>query len=190
MHKKQRLKQLKLAVFSADWNEAQNACDRLFHFGGRFNKTGRRKCRRLLIELLDQENSRARNAVAMTFRINRFNAAVGPLFRAITKPENSRYRGTLVYALEKLNCRHHLGELFRILFGAAGNWEVQASTLNILEEQTFEFTRNELQTIAEGWNAIQNDWNRLNTIDESNIRETNFNRTLIQRLVDGYLAYL
>ena len=190
MNKKQRVEHLKSAVFSEDWDEAKDACRRLFHFGGRFNKTGRRKCRRFLVELLDQENPWTRNVVAITFRINRFNAAVDPLFHAITKPENSRYNGTLVYALEKLNCGHHLGELFSILFGAAGNWEVQASALCILEEQIFEFIRDELRTIAEGWNAIQNDWNRLNNIDEGKIRETDFDRMLIQSFVDGYLAYL
>ena len=190
MNKRQRVEHLKSAAISEDWDEAKDACHRLFHFGGRFNKTGRRKCRRFLIELLVQENPRARNAAAMTFRINRFNAAVVPLFHAIVKPENARYRGTLVYALEKLNCSNHLGKLFSLLFGAVGNWEVQASTLNILEEQIFEFTRDELRTIAEGWNAIQNNWNRLNSIDENNIREIDFDRKLIQGLVDGYLAYL
>lgn len=190
MNKRQRVEHLKSAVMSEDWHEAKDACQRLFHFGGRFNRTGRRKCRRFLIALLYQENPRARNAAAMTFRINRFNTAVVPLFHAIIKPENSRYRGTLVYALEKLNCIYHLGELFSILFGAAGNWEVQASILNILEEQIFEFTKDELRTIAESWNAIQNNWNTLNNIDENNIREIDFDRRLIQHFVDGYLAYL
>ncbi|GAB3296938.1 hypothetical protein GCM10027348_19730 [Hymenobacter tenuis] len=140
--------------------------------------------------MLNQENPQARNAAALTFRIYRFNAAAGPLFRAVHKPENFKSRGTLVYALGKLNCSHHLGELFSILFGAAGNWEVQVHVLSILDEQTFSFTKEELQKIKSEWYSIQNEWNELNNIDENNIRKIEFDRILIQSFVDDYLIYL
>ena len=190
MTKAQRIAHLKAALFSDDWETAERASDALFHFGGRFNKTGRRKSRLYLLRILDQEQSYARNAVAMTFRKNRFNTAVIPLLRAITKPENSRTRGKLAFALETLNCSQQLGELFAILFGAADNWMVQASMVEILEEQIFVFTKDELHGIERGWNAIRADWNRLNTIDEDNISEIHYHRALIQDLVDGFLAYL
>jgi hypothetical protein len=126
----------------------------------------------------------------MTFQKNRFNAAVTPLLRAITKPENNRTRGKLVYALETLNCSQKLGELFAVLFGAADNWTVQASIVEILEEQIFVFTKDELREIEQGWNAIRADWNSLNNIDEDNISQLHYHRALIQNLVDGFLAYL
>lgn len=190
MNKKQRVDSLKAAVFSENWDEAQDACNRLFHLGGRFNKTGRKRERQFLIRLLDQEKPKARNAAALTFRFNRYNMAVVPLLRAVAKPENTKHRGTLVYALEKLKCHQHLGDLFSILFGAIGNWEVQNHTLRILEEQTFEFTREEIQKVAKDWNAIRDNWNGLNNIDEKHISHLDFDRELIQRFVDDYLAYL
>ncbi|RFP64045.1 HEAT repeat domain-containing protein [Hymenobacter lapidiphilus] len=190
MNKKQRVEYLKAAVFSEDWNVAQDACGKLFHFGGRFNKTKRKKHRQFLIQLLDQEKPRARNAAALTFRLNRYSAAVIPLLHAITKPENSKNRGTLVYALEKLKCHHHLGDLFSVLFGATGNWEVQNHTLRVLEEQIFEFTREEVQKVAKDWNVIRDNWNILNSIDEKHISQLDFDRKLIQSFVDDYLVYL
>ncbi|HEX8350218.1 MAG TPA: hypothetical protein VF598_09655 [Hymenobacter sp.] len=190
MNRKQKIEKHKSDVFSDNQREAQYACNKLFHLGGGFSKIGQKKCRKFLITLLDQEKPRTRNAVAITFRNNEFNAALNPLLQAINKPENSRSRGTLVYALEKLDCSKKLSELFDILFGAANNWEVQASVLTILDEQIFEFTESELQTIQEKWNQLAPSWNQLNHINEDAISEVNIDRKLIQEFVDGYLAYL
>lgn len=190
MTRQQRIAQLKVTLFSDDGEAAGRASDALFHFGGRFHKTGRRKSRQYLLCILDQQQSFARKAVALTFRKNRFHTAVPPLLRAITKPENARTRGTLAYALETLNCSQKLGELFAILFGALDNWTVQASILTILDEQVFEFTKAELQGIEEGWKAVKGDWKELNGLDEQRISEIAHDRNLIQHVVDGYLAYL
>lgn len=89
-----------------------------------------------------------------------------------------------------LDCSQPLSALFGILFGAVNNWEVQASALTILEEQIFEFTSDELYDIAAGWDAVKDDWNRLNDIDESSSSKPDHDRALIQDFVDGYLAYL
>ena len=102
--------------------------------------------------------------------------------RAIEAPLFMRWRD--------LNCSQHLGELFAILFGSADNWEVQASALTILDEQVFEFIRAELMTIGTDWDAIKHNWNRLNGIDEKKPHEIDHDQALIQRAVDGYLAYL
>lgn len=190
MNKQQRVDNWKLAVFSDDWEAAISACSKLLNFGGRFNKTGRRRCQQFLLDVLSQEKPLARNAAALTFREYHFQPALLPLLRAIHKVENARYRGILLYALEMLDCSQPLSALFGILFGAVNNWEVQASALTILEEQIFEFTSDELYDIAAGWDAVKDDWNRLNDIDESSSSKPDHDRALIQDFVDGYLAYL
>jgi hypothetical protein len=55
MTKAQRIAHLKANLFSDDWETAKRASDALFHFGGRFNKTGRRKSRQYLLRILDQD---------------------------------------------------------------------------------------------------------------------------------------
>lgn len=190
MNRKQKIDNLKATVFSDDRNVVEEACVKLFHWGGGFSKTGRRKCRQFLIDLLDQDNGMVRNFVALTFRNQEFDAAVNPLFKAISKPENFSDRSTLVHVLRELNCSHHLGEVFAILFGSANDFVVQRSALKILDGQVFKFTQAELATIAADWDTLKNSWDRLNSTDEQEFNRFGYDRDYIQSYVDYYLAYL
>ncbi|UOQ77893.1 hypothetical protein MUN84_04405 [Hymenobacter sp. 5516J-16] len=190
MSKKDRLTYLKSAVFSADRNEARNACYRLFHFGGRFHKTTQRRNRRFLLDLLVHENAQVRNAVAIVFRENRFNHAVIPLLKAIKNPANLQNRGTLVYALQALNCRKKLVELFEIVFEAAGNnWEVQQHVLTVLDEQSFVTTPAELRHIKQRWEDLRPSWNRINNITAGAPARYDLDDTLIQSFIDEHLTH-
>ena len=207
MNKKQRVEKLKAAVFSDDWETQKRACNQLFHFGGRFNKTSQRKLRHYLVSLFDQDNVNTRNAVALVVRENHYQPALRPLLRALQKPENSRSRMTLAYALENLNCGQHLGELFEIVFGAADNYVALLHLLSVLEEQIFEFTRAELEQIAKRWEEIKPTWDDLYNQDKGTDDDKageeeargmlpiyaghiEFDQETIQDLVDWYLAYL
>ncbi|MCB2409083.1 hypothetical protein [Hymenobacter lucidus] len=187
MNKQAQFDRLQEAVFSGSWNEVCSACNRLYHFGGGFNKTIQRKCRRFLLGLLNQENAQIRNAAALTFRHNRANWAVCPLLSALKKPANLRSRGTLAYALQTLNCSRHLRALFELLFGAAGNnWEVQMHILTILDDQSFIITQTDMQSIQQQWEDLKPSWNRLNNITAANRSERSLDETLIQGFVDEY----
>ncbi|UOQ71771.1 hypothetical protein [Hymenobacter cellulosilyticus] len=189
MRKKDRLARLKAAVFSGSREAAYGACQALYHFGGGFSKTAQRRCHRFLVSLLDHEDAHIRNAAALTFRHNRASWAVAPLLCALHNPANLRSRGTLAYALEQLNCRRHLGSLFRALFGAAGNsWEVQMHILTILETQTFTYTPAEIRHIQQQWESLKLDWNRLNNIPVGSGAKGALDEKLIQQFVDQYAA--
>lgn len=190
MSKKTRLERLRAAVFSGSRAEKQRACQRLYHFGGGFSKTAQRRCHRFLLGLLEHENAHIRNAAALTFRRNRAHWAVEALLRALHHPANLRNRGALAYALQTLNCRRHLGSMFRALFEAAGNnWEVQMHVLTILEKQTFRApTPAEAHSIRQQWEALRPRWNQLNNITAANRSERSLDEELIQRIVDEQVA--
>ncbi len=190
MNRKQKIDKLKASVFSDEREIVQEACFKLFYWGGGFSKTGRRKCRQFLLDLLDQDNGMVRNFVALTFRNQGFNAAVNPLFKAIFKPENFSNRSTLVHVLRELNCSQHLGDVFAILFGSANDFVVQRSSLKILDGQAFGFTRADLLTIAANWDALKDNWNRLNSIDKQRFHQFGYDQDCIQSYVDYYLTRL
>ena len=158
------------------------AADRLFEIGGQENID-------FLIGLLDQQNSGVRNVVALTFRNCKFNDALEPLLKAIRKKENKGLTGTMVYALEELNCSHKLCELFDILFDES-NWEVQNHVLTVLDKQIFQFTEEDLMGIKTKWENIKYSWNDLNKIDKDNLQPHDLDKDLIQNFVDGYVSYL
>ena len=116
MRIEQEIKKVKREIFSDDWEKMKVSADRLFEIGGQENID-------FLIGLLDHQNSGVRNIVALTFRNYKFNDALDPLLRAIRKKENKGLTGTMVYALEELDCSHKLCELFDILFDE-NSWEV------------------------------------------------------------------
>jgi len=188
MTKKQRIERLKANVFSDDWETQKWACHDLFHFGGRFNKTGRRKNRRFLVGLLGHEDPHVRNAVALLFRDSRYQPALNSLLEAIKNPANARHNGTMAYALEKLDCSRKLGELFEVVFGAANNFEVLQHTLTALNEQHFRINNDKLHQIARRWEEVKPTWDELNTKGKS--LPGDFTQAVIQDFVDDFMAYL
>jgi hypothetical protein len=179
----QEIEKLKTDIFSGDRDTMKEAVNRLFTSGGQDNID-------YLIGLLDQGNSLIRNEVAMTFMDNKFNDALEPLLNSINKPENRNARGTMVYALQALDCSQKLKELFYILFTATKNIEVQSGILTVLEEQEFEFTRTDLMEIRTTWDKLKETWNDSNGIKEGDRKEYEIDREAIQDFVDGYVSYL
>ena len=183
MRVNQEIETLKTDIFSDNWDKMKKSSNRLFEIGGRENID-------YLLGLLDQPNPLVRNAVALTFMDNKFNDALEPLLKSITKEENKSARGTMVYALEALDCSNKLKELFDILFTAAKNAEVQTGILTVLDEQEFEFTKNDLSEIQEKWERLKDHWDKMNGIDKENKKDYEIDRDVIQNFVDGYVSYL
>ena len=168
------IEHLKASIHSVDWETAKNASDELATIGGK-------EVVDFLISLLNQSNAKLRNVAALGLREMRDNCAIEPLLNAINKKGNENNRGTMVYALQTSDCSQKLPEIFDLLF--YGNFEVRMMASTILEEQIFEFTRQDLHNIQCKWEDLQ----------EHPEKCPGFNaevKDLIQDFVADYLAYL
>ena len=106
----------------------------------------------LYLITLDNTRSDKRHLGTIGLRCLRDNRAVDPLFAAALKKENINYNGSLVYALTELDCSHKLRELFEILF--YHGYEAQVHAYNILCDQTFEFSRQDIIDVKKEWQDL------------------------------------
>ena len=100
-----------------------------------------------LIRLLASHDPAIRNDAALELRELGDAAAVGPLLTAAEKPANANDRGTLIYALQTLDCSSHFARLFDLAL--TGSYEVQCHALSILENQRMQATSLEVATARE-----------------------------------------
>lgn len=136
----------------------------------------------LFIELLESTDPRVRNSVALGIYEIKPQTALEPLLRAIFKPENHNYNGTLVFALEQLDCTQKLKEVFRILFYES--FEAKISASSILNNQIFDFSRKDLLYIKAMWQDLLNNPHKCPGFDNKKIRES------IEADVEGIMSYL
>ncbi|WP_426492721.1 HEAT repeat domain-containing protein [Hymenobacter sp. 102] len=167
------VEQLKQEATSDDWQKANAACNQLANLPGNQGFDA-------LLSLLSDTNPRARNAAALALRGRADNRAIEPLLAAIRTPNTRGYNGTLVYALQTLDCRHHLKELFEILFYQG--YEAKQMAMQVLEEQEFEFTTEDLLSIQRQWNACKAQPELCYRFEE--------NHENIDYFVEGFMAYL
>ena len=92
-----------------------------------------------LIQRLETTTDTAhRNTIAIVFRDLRSDKAINSLIKLINKPELKNCRGTLIYALEKLNVADRLDDFIDLL--ADGNYEVKCNTYTLFEKQLANMT--------------------------------------------------
>jgi len=132
------------------------------------------------ISQLTNDDPVVRDRVALGLYDLQDNKAVGPLLKAINKPENSNYNGTLAFALSALDCSTLLKEIFDLLF--YGNAEVRMSVEVILDEQIFEFNKADLLSIEAKWESIKKNPQDCPYFEKY--------KEQIQYFVDSFLAYL
>lgn len=137
---------------------------------------------KLFIELLESTNPQVRNSVALGIYKLKPQAALEPLLTAIFKPENHNYNGTLVFALEQLDCTNKLKDVFRILFYES--YEAKMSAYAILDKQIFEFTRTELLEIQAMWNDLLANPEKCPGFNSGATKE------MIKVSVQGFMGYL
>ena len=164
---------LKAEFVSSDWAIAEPALDKLVSIGGD-------EVFEFLVSFLSSTDVLLRNRASIALHDLEDNRAVGPLMQAITKKENKNYRGTMVYALDTLNCSHLLVEMFDLLF--YGNAEVRMGAISILDGQIFEFDSDDLHIIKAKWNDVQQ--------HPELCPEYIQHKEDIQHTVDGFIAYL
>jgi len=90
-----------------------------------------------LISILSSDNSDIRNRAALALENIKDNRALEPLLAAIFIKENHNYNGTMVFALEPLDCSKKLKEIFKILF-----FETYESNISFYQERLTRNTKN------------------------------------------------
>ncbi len=133
------------------------------------------KKKRNLSKILLSKQPKVRNRAALIIRKIADNQAIMPLLSAIFKKRNRNYNGTLVYALQVLDCSNYLKEIFKILFFEG--FEAKHMAYSILCDQEFVFTKTDLI-------AIQKMYREYEKIACKNDTETN------EMIRDSYVAYM
>ncbi|MGB4775110.1 MAG: HEAT repeat domain-containing protein [Daejeonella sp.] len=172
---KKETDQLKKDIFSDDWDLIKSAAGRLIEIGGD-------EIVDFFISLLALDNPNIRNMAALALHDLKDNRAVEPLLKAIFKQENHQKNGTMVYALEELDCSTKLKEIFQILFYQT--WESKQSAYSILSSQVFTFISDDLLEIKNSWDDIKSYPEKCPGYDDVKTRE------MIQNAVEGYMEYL
>jgi hypothetical protein len=172
---KQEIESLKQNMFSDDWELVKSSADKLGEIGGE-------EITDFLISLLKSENSGLRNRAALALEEIKNNRAVEPLLEAIFKKENHNYNGTMVFALESLDCSRNLKDIFRILFYES--FEAKISAYRILTEQKFDFTQEDLTEIKQMFDGCKSHPDKCPCFEDEKIQ------TIIQEAVEAYLSLL
>jgi len=167
------IEQLKKNVFSDDWKLVCSSADRLGEIGGD-------EVVNFLIALLDLDKPGIRNRAALALEDIKDNRALEPLLKAIFKNENHNYNGTMVFALESLDCSEKLKEIFQILFYES--YEAKISADAILSDQKFEFTKQDLVDIQEMWEDCKLHPEKCPAYQDS--------KEMIENAVEGFMCYL
>ncbi|MBB4081145.1 hypothetical protein GGR28_003793 [Lewinella aquimaris] len=132
-------------ICSENWTVALEASDNLAQTGGE-------EIIRYLIQLLKSSSPSTRNASGLALRELKAQKALNPLLEAIFKSANYNYNGTLVYALQGLDCSTKLLEIFKILF--FHSFEAKMGAYTILEEQSFKMTREDSRQLNSMWKEL------------------------------------
>lgn len=170
-----KIENWKEKILSKDWKIALNAADNLAKIGGD-------EVIKFLIKLLDSKEARIRNAAALSIRDTKDNQAIKPLLKSIFKPENRDYNGTMVYALQTLDCKNNLVELFKILFYES--YESKMGAYAILDEQIFEFHREDLMEIQKMWRDCNDKPEKINGFDDEKTI------LMMKEAYEGFMEYI
>ena len=173
MQPEQTLDSLKADFFSPDPVVATAAAGRLGELRGT-------EVIDFLLSVLKSKDALQRNSAALALRDIGDNRAGEPLWQEIQNPENRNKRGTMVYALEKLDCSQKLPDLFDLLF--YGSYEVKMYAGTILDEQIFEFSEADLHAIQRKWDDLQRHPEKC--VDFESCKDD------IQHFVEGFTSYL
>jgi len=135
-----------------------------------------------LISQLNNNDPSIRNNAALQLADLGANQVVNALLDAILKVDNFGNNGTLVYALQKLDCSQKLVEVFAILFYQ--DYEAKLMAHQLLDQQVFEFSKEDLLTIQAMWHDCIKHPEKCPDFGTVAVRD------MIEHDVAGYLSYL
>lgn len=149
------LEELESNLFSNDWEVSVDAADKLAGLNTPESIA-------VLIKAIDSDDNFIRNAAALGIREANNEVAFLALWNRIIELGPDEEIGTLVYSMEMADCSNYLLELINLYFN--GNYEVENSTSVIINEQTFNLTKEELIKIKEELN------NQDMTLEDLNVK--------------------
>ncbi len=135
----------------------------------------------LIIDKLNSLDGQGRyiaSHLILTFKID---SAKDRLIQRILDNDTMNNNGTMTYALGHLDCRNNLVDVFKIL--ATQSYESKCHAYNILCEQQFEFTENDIQemkTILK-WVELNKEGNQIFDLETLE---------MIQEAYEGFELYL
>ena len=135
----------------------------------------------LIIHKLDSKETSIRyiaSHMILTFKIEKSKEK---LIKRILDKDTFNSNGTMTYALSHLNCQNYLVNVFEIL--ATQSYESKMHAYNIMSEQTFEFTEDDLNKMKNIWNQFEESTKRNKDLDEETIE-------LVKDGYEGYVSYL
>ncbi len=133
-----------------------------------------------LLKLIDSKDAEVRDVTALKLKKLKDDRAIEPLLNSIF--QNRNFNGTMVYALESLNCEKHLVSIFRILFYEG--YEAKLGAYSILSEQSFEFSQDELLNIQNMWEeCIANPTSHAGFVNKEI-------RIMMEDAYNGFMEYL
>ena len=95
----------------------------------------------LLDMLLKEHNDNLRNVIALSLGSLKADDAVPILIQLVKKPELKNKRGSLVYALQNLDCKNYFIDIVELI--CDGNYEVCNHALDIFESLVDEISYSE-----------------------------------------------
>ena len=97
-----------------------------------------------LLELINKTNNPLiRNTIALIFMDLKFNNAVPIIISLINNPKNKGVTGTLIYALEDLNCANFIKEIIHILFD--GSYESKFNLYLLLKKKICDMNNDDIE---------------------------------------------
>ena len=103
------------------------------------------------------------------------------LIERILDPDTLNSNGTMSYALSHLNCESKLVELFKIL--ATQSFESKNHAYNMLSDQIFKFTREDLTEIEQIWLKTKMQPKENQIFDDETLN-------MVQDVYESFSAYL
>jgi hypothetical protein len=103
------------------------------------------------------------------------------LIHRIKDKETLNCNGTMSYALSHLNCQNNLIDIFEIL--ATQSYESKCHAYNILSEQEFEFTKNDIHKMKQILKTVEQDKTKNQILDDETFE-------MIKDGFEGFEEYL
>ena len=101
----------------------------------------------LIKELECTQSGDCRNTIAYTIGVLKCNDAIPILVKLIFTPDLKNNRGSLIYALEDLDCGKWLEQLVPLLY--EGNYEVRLNVYNLLQNKKREMPPEDIKKSIE-----------------------------------------
>jgi hypothetical protein len=167
------LETLKEDFMSKDWGIAEPALDKLVAIASE-------EVLEFFLSFLNRTDVLLASRASIGLHELGDSRAVAPLLAAILKKENENFRGTMVHALDTLDCSQLLPQLFDLLF--YGSAEVKVGVESILSHQVFEFDSKDLYSISAKWEKLK--------VHPEKCPDYEASKKRIEHFVEGFLAYL